>query len=159
MQLLFYKPALRHTTVKGLDRAQCYIFYSIIHRETAIIWQHGQEYCTLILYTKCYKESPQNTIKKDCACITITGLHYDCLMRFLGGPSGGLCWLAKARKASAMRWGWLSINVFQPWVSMTSVAWLKTENEQDNYLISETFHITRGKGRNIPTWVSENDYI
>ena len=42
---------------------------------------------------------------------------------FLGGPMGGICWLARALKASAMRWGWDTTICFQPAVSITSVTW------------------------------------
>lgn len=49
---------------------------------------------------------------------------YDVFRRLRWGPRGGLCWLARARNASAMRWGWFCIRVFQPGVSITSVAWL-----------------------------------
>lgn len=45
-------------------------------------------------------------------------------MRFLGGPIGGF-WVARARNASAIRWGWVEIMFFQPTVSMTSVACLQ----------------------------------
>lgn len=38
---------------------------------------------------------------------------------------GGICCVANARKASAIRWGWVWIIDFQPGVSITSVAWLR----------------------------------
>lgn len=40
---------------------------------------------------------------------------------FLGGPIGGIWRLARALKASAMRWGWETTICFHPDVSMTSV--------------------------------------
>lgn len=40
---------------------------------------------------------------------------------FLGGPMGGICWLARALNASAIRWGWEATICFQPPVSITSV--------------------------------------
>lgn len=62
-------------------------------------------------------------------CVTIVVgreclFDYDVFSRLRWGPRGGLCWLARARNASAMRWGWFCIRVFQPGVSITSVAWL-----------------------------------
>jgi hypothetical protein len=53
-----------------------------------------------------------------------------CLMRFRGGPIGGICWVAKTRKASASRWGWDRIIDFQPAVSITSVACLKQRGHE-----------------------------
>lgn len=47
------------------------------------------------------------------------------LTRFLGGPTGGICCVARARNASAIRWGCDWIIAFQPDVSMTSVACLQ----------------------------------
>lgn len=41
--------------------------------------------------------------------------------RFLGGPIGGICWVASARNASAIRCGWLPIIFCHPDVSITSV--------------------------------------
>lgn len=49
-----------------------------------------------------------------------------CFTRFRGGPIGGICCVANARNASAMRWGWVCIMDFHPGVSITSVACLKT---------------------------------
>lgn len=43
------------------------------------------------------------------------------LTRLRGGPIGGVCCVARARNASAMRCGWLAIIFFQPDVSITSV--------------------------------------
>ncbi len=43
------------------------------------------------------------------------------LTRLRGGPIGGVCCVARARNASAMRCGWLAIMFFQPAVSITSV--------------------------------------
>ena len=48
-------------------------------------------------------------------------------MRFRGGPIGGTCWVARARKASAIRCGCLPIMPFHPFVSITSVACLQRE--------------------------------
>lgn len=42
---------------------------------------------------------------------------------FLGGPMGGICWLARALNASAMRCGWEPTICFQLPVSITSVTW------------------------------------
>lgn len=47
-------------------------------------------------------------------------------IRLRGGPIGGF-WVAKARNASAIRWGWVEIIFFHPTVSMTSVACLQEE--------------------------------
>lgn len=46
------------------------------------------------------------------------------LTRFLGGPIGGICCVAKARNASAIKCGCVAIIFFHPIVSITSVAWL-----------------------------------
>jgi hypothetical protein len=48
-----------------------------------------------------------------------------CLMRLRGGPIGGICWVARALNASAIRWGWDWIIDFHPEVSITSVACLQ----------------------------------
>lgn len=48
-----------------------------------------------------------------------------CFTRFLGGPIGGICWVAKARKASAIRCGWEFTMDLKPTVSITSVACLQ----------------------------------
>ena len=40
---------------------------------------------------------------------------------FLGGPMGGICWLARALKASAIKCGCDTTICFQPAVSITSV--------------------------------------
>lgn len=85
----------------------------------------GLNRLTVILYTNNYKESPLLHSDECITRINDDWRHYGCFIRFLGGPRGGLCWLARARKASAIRWGWLVIKVFQPCVSITSVAWLK----------------------------------
>lgn len=45
-----------------------------------------------------------------------------CFTRFLGGPTGGICWVANARKASAIRCGWEFTIDLKPAVSITSVA-------------------------------------
>lgn len=45
-----------------------------------------------------------------------------CLTRFRGGPIGGICWVARALNASAIRCGWVCIIDFHPTVSITSVA-------------------------------------
>lgn len=42
---------------------------------------------------------------------------------FLGGPIGGICCVASALKASAMRCGLELTICFHPAVSMTSVTW------------------------------------
>lgn len=47
-----------------------------------------------------------------------------CFTRFLGGPTGGICWVASARKASAIRCGCEFTMDLKPWVSITSVACL-----------------------------------
>jgi len=47
-----------------------------------------------------------------------------CFTRFLGGPIGGICWVASARKASAIRCGWELTMDLKPIVSITSVACL-----------------------------------
>lgn len=52
-----------------------------------------------------------------------------CLTRFRGGPIGGICWVARARNASAIKCGWVWIIDFQPGVSITSVACLLTGNK------------------------------
>lgn len=49
-----------------------------------------------------------------------------CFTRFLGGPIGGICWVASARNASAMRCGWEFTIDLKPAVSITSVACLET---------------------------------
>lgn len=48
-----------------------------------------------------------------------------CFTRFLGGPIGGICWVARARKASAIRCGWEFTMDLKPTVSITSVACLQ----------------------------------
>lgn len=48
-----------------------------------------------------------------------------CFTRFLGGPTGGICWVASARKASAIKCGWEFTMDLKPWVSITSVACLQ----------------------------------
>lgn len=45
-----------------------------------------------------------------------------CLTRLRGGPIGGICWVANARNASAIRCGCVWIIDFHPGVSITSVA-------------------------------------
>lgn len=62
------------------------------------------------------------------------GEGQDCLSRFLGRPNGGHWADARARKASATRWGWDWIIAFQPAVSMMSAAWLK---EQERNRVSD----------------------
>lgn len=52
------------------------------------------------------------------------------LTRLRGGPIGGICWVASARNASAIRCGWLRIMFFQPTVSITSVGWLNKSNKK-----------------------------
>lgn len=44
------------------------------------------------------------------------------LTRFLGGPIGGICCVARARNASLIRCGCVVTMFFHPTVSMTSVA-------------------------------------
>lgn len=55
--------------------------------------------------------------------------------RFLGGPIGGICWVASARNASAIKCGCVRIIDFQPNVSITSVACLtnKKPTSAPNY--------------------------
>lgn len=55
-----------------------------------------------------------------------------CLTRLRGGPIGGICWVASARNASAIRCGCVCIIDFQPGVSITSVAWLLIHKEKNS---------------------------
>lgn len=57
----------------------------------------------------------------------VHGRFQDCFSRLRGMPNCGHCADARARKASATKWGWEWIMDFQPAVSIMSVAWLKTE--------------------------------
>lgn len=52
------------------------------------------------------------------------------LTRLRGGPMGGICCVANARNASAIRCGWLRIMFFQPTVSITSVGWLENARKK-----------------------------
>lgn len=63
-----------------------------------------------------------------------------------GGPIGGICWVASARNASAMRWGCVWIIPFHPAVSMTSVACLQSEpGARVTYLNTQLNHSLSNK--------------
>ena len=72
--------------------------------------------------------------RKEAGFVRRGGAYKDVLTLFRGGPKGGDCWLASARKASATRCGWLRTMCFQPPVSITSVAWLKDFSNGKNFL-------------------------
>lgn len=61
--------------------------------------------------------------------VVVPGVRGDCfqlcLTRFRGGPMGGICWVARARKASAIRVGCDVTIDLNPVVSITSVACLE----------------------------------
>lgn len=71
------------------------------------------------------KDGRGDTVQRLVDSLSLALSSQFCLMRFRGGPIGGICWVAKTRKASASRWGWDRIIDFQPAVSITSVACLK----------------------------------
>lgn len=54
--------------------------------------------------------------------------------RLRGGPIGGICCVANAPYASAIRCGCVAIMFFQPVVSVTSVGWLQDKKTRENQL-------------------------
>lgn len=58
-------------------------------------------------------------------CVAATNLFQLNFTRLRGGPIGGICCVANAPYASAIRCGCVAIMFFQPVVSVTSVGWLR----------------------------------
>lgn len=77
-----------------------------------------------------------------------------CFTRFLGGPIGGICWVAKARKASAIRCGWEFTMDLKPTVSITSVACLQKRSRRLAIASSVVFTRT-AKEYNFGHWESK----
>lgn len=64
------------------------------------------------------------------------GKGQDCFSRFLGRPKGVHWADARARNASATKWGWDWIIAFQPAVSIMSAAWLqKSKNKNIHHTL------------------------
>lgn len=79
--------------------------------------------CTSLATSITTIDSPSSSPSSSC-CRRFKRRLQLIFIRLRGGPIGGF-WVAKARNASAIRWGWVEIMFFHPTVSMTSVACLQ----------------------------------